>query len=470
MDTVTADPTSNCIPKRFIMKNPNFFYKLCMLILLILSISCKKAANSNSFEVIPSHPLNSVSDLDLLLEEIGNDRLVLLGEASHGTAEFYEWRTEISRRLIEEKGFKIIAVEGEWADSYRMNQFITGGPKDSTAAVSALQTYNRWPTWMWGNRQVASLITWLNSHNQGKAEIDKARFYGLDVYCLWEAMQEITPLLPASDPLLPVVQQVNQCFQPFSANPEEYADAVSRSSVECRSNTEALWQQILQRSSGSTAVTEPEFVIQQNALVALNGEKYYRTMITSGSESWNIRDRHMMQTIKRLLDFHGADSKMIIWAHNTHVGDARFTDMADAGMVNIGQLTREELGEENVFLVGFGTYQGRVIAGKSWGSPLQEMKLPEAKKGSWEHLLHQNGTGNKLLLSSELIRNARFMKSIGHRAVGVVYNPNNEQGNYVPTIIPKRYDAFVFIDNTTALEPLQINPNNEPPDTYPTGY
>jgi erythromycin esterase-like protein len=217
--------------------------------------------------------------------------------------------------------------------------------------------------------------------------------------------------------------------------------------------------------------SEELFVAQQHALVALNGERYYRAMVSDNSESWNIRDRHMAQTLDRLLQLHGSGSKAIIWEHNTHVGDARYTDMAHRGEVNVGQLARKAYGEENVFIVGFGSYEGSVIAASRWGAPIQKMKVPAAQDGSWEQILHSDGGTDKLLLSRELRDNKRLKRSIGHRAIGVVYNPSMERyGNYVPSIIPQRYDAFLFIDQTQALNPLETPvKGNEPPDLYPWG-
>jgi erythromycin esterase-like protein len=437
----------------------------------VINFQCKKNMTPDVVSpALPSYALQTDKDLDVIMKEIGDARIVLLGEASHGTAEYYEWRAAISKRLIQEKGFDMIGVEGEWADSYRVNNFIKGGAKDSLQAVALLRQYDRWPTWMWGNYEVASLVTWLNAHNQGKTGSDKVGFYGLDVYCLWESMQELMPYLQGNDSLIERAQKVNQCFRPFSADPAQYAYSVANASNTCRNQTEQLWQSILSYTGGSTAKTEAEFVMQQNALVAVNGEAYYRSSVSSYPASWNIRDRHMTQTIQRLLELHGPDSKIIVWEHNTHVGDARYTDMAAGGLVNVGQLVREAYGQNNVYAVGFGSYSGTVIAADEWGASLKTMRMPPAQKGSWEELLHRSGTENKILLSSELRQNEEWMKPIGHRAIGVQYDPNYERGNYVPTVIPNRYDAFIFIDKTKALRPISIPAKNEPPDTYPSGF
>jgi erythromycin esterase len=438
-----------------------------------VTYSCRKQTTSDAATAvsIPSHPLNSAQDLDVLIQQIGDARIVLLGESSHGTAEYYEWRAALSKRLIQEKGFDFIGVEGEWADSYRVNNFVKGPKQDSTAAETLLRHYDRWPTWMWGNYEIASLVTWMNAYNQNRPSREKVGFYGLDVYCLWESMTELMPYLQGTtSDLKSAAQAVHTCFQPYSSDPSEYSYAVANASSTCRSQTERLWSSIQQLTDNATAKTEAEFVMQQNALVALNGERYYRASVSSYTESWNIRDRHMMQTINRLLDFHGADSKIIIWEHNTHVGDARYTDMAAEGTVNVGQLVREQYGEKNVFAVGFGSYSGSVIASNTWGGPILRMEAPAAPRDSWEGLLHAQGATNKIILSSELRDNAALQKSIGHRAIGVVYNPAREQGNYVPSIIPKRYDAFVYIDQTTALHPINTPVKREPPDTYPSGY
>jgi erythromycin esterase len=455
--------------QRKVMEKVKRIFSVLALVTLTIGLSCKKKTPEVMLENLPFHPLESERDLDLLVNAIGDARIVLLGEASHGTTEYYKWRAAISKRLIREKGFDMIGAEAEWADSYRVNQFVSGPLKDSLQATALLHQYDRWPTWMWGNYEIASLVTWMNQHNQDQAS-NKVGFYGLDVYCLWESMQELAPYLRNNDSLRGIAQQVENCFLPYSADPGEYAYAVATASANCRSQTNRLWESILASTGGRTAKDEAEFVMQQNALVALNGERYYRASVTDYGGSWNIRDQHMMQTIKRLLELRGPESKLIIWAHNTHIGDARYTDMKAQGMVNIGQLVREEYGKENVYAVGFGSYEGTVTAAYNWGGTVETMNVPPAKSGSWEHQLHRISADDKILLSSEIAGVAGINQSIGHRAIGVQYNPNSERGNYVPSIMASRYDAFVYIDKTTALKPLKIQPRNEPPDTYPSGY
>ncbi len=467
--------------------------QLALLIFVTLFSSCKQSTNKTDAEKegnngsstftfasennnvkkveIPSYPLTSEKDLDILMKEIGDARVVLLGEASHGTSEYYTWRAAISKRLIQEKGFDFIAVEGEWADCYRVNNFIKGEKKDSAAVIQLLKNYNRWPTWMWGNYEFASLVSWLNTYNQSQKNVSKAGFYGLDVYCLWESMTELMPYIKNAEPdIKNAAQKVHTCFKPYSSDPHDYAMAVAKLDASCRNETSAFWKNMLKYTGGNPERREDFFVMEQNALVALNGERYYRAAVESSNESWNIRDRHMAETLDRLLKQHGPESKAIIWEHNTHIGDARYTDMSAGGMVNVGELVRKKYGQENVYIVGFGSNEGTVIASERWGSPHKVMNVPKAPADSWEYLLHKAGANNKIVLSKELVENKRLKKSIGHRAIGVVYDPAIESyGNYVPTIIPKRYDAFIYIDKTKALRPLGTPVNNDPPDLWPSG-
>jgi erythromycin esterase len=452
------------------MRLPQAFkYLAVVFTLLVQACQGQKAADTTAVQ-IPAHPLQTGADLDTLINQIGDRKIVLLGEASHGTAEYYSWRAAITKRLIQEKGFRMIAIEGEWADSYRVNQFIKGDLKDSLQVVSLLKQYDRWPTWMWNNHEIARLVGWLNHYNQDQPNSEKVGFYGMDVYCLWESMQELMPYIQGNDSLTRMAEAVRKCFQPYSADAIQYAIAVRDASEDCRAQTLQLYRSVLAYTANQPLDKETRLIMQQHTLVALNGEKYYSAAAKSNAESWNIRDRHMGTTVKRLMDHHGPDAKMIIWAHNTHVGDARYTDMAAAGMTNLGQMIRSFYGPEQVYIVGFGSYSGKVTASDIWGGSIRNMRVPKARRGSWEEMLHRNGTANQLVFSSELQGNPKLMSTIGHRAIGVQYNPATESRNYVPSIIPKRYDAFLFFDETTALKPLPGARKNEPPDTYPSGY
>ena len=419
---------------------------------------------------IPHHPLQNAHDLDPLLQEIGEARIVLLGEASHGTSDYYTWRTAISKRLIQEKGFNFIAVEGDWPDCFEVNNFIKGQGSAGKTAMEVLQSYNRWPTWMWGNWEVAALVDWMKQHNAPLPEAQQAGFYGLDVYSLWDSLQEILTYLEQQDgAAVAAARKAFRCFEPYSEDPQEYARAVAFVSPDCEDEVVSMLQALRTKSIAAGPGREAAFGAEQNALVAVNAERYYRAMIRGGGSSWNVRDRHMMETLIRLLDLHGPDAKAIIWEHNTHVGDARYTDMARSGMVNVGQLVREHYGEQNTFIVGFGSYKGSVIAADEWGDPMEKMEVPPAPRGTWEHLLHEISPQNKLIFSKDLRQVPELKDTIGHRAIGVVYHPKMERfGNYVPSIMPYRYDAFAYVDVTRALHPLAIyQDHTQPPDLYP---
>jgi erythromycin esterase len=421
-----------------------------------------------------AYPLQSKKDVEPLFEYIGDSRIVMLGEASHGTHEYYTWRSHITKKLIEEKGFNFIAVEGDWPDCYRLNRFVKGYDIDNKSAFKVLHAFNRWPTWMWANWEIVALADWLQQHNAGLPANKKAGFYGLDVYSLWESMESIMQYLRKTDPAaLKVAEEAFYCFEPYRKDEGQgYARASQFVPEICENEVVHLLKKIREKLPTYNTDHENVFSAEQNALIAVNAEKYYRAMIKGGPHSWNVRDRHMTDTLTRLLNFHGENSKAIVWEHNTHIGDARATDMADEGMYNIGELARIEHQDKGVVLVGFGSYAGTVMAGRSWGAPMQSMNVPEAAKGSWEYLLHKAGKENKLLLMYDFANNDMLMENhLGHRAIGVVYNPVYEQyGNYVPTIVPLRYDAFIYLDQTMALHPLHIEPDGHlVPETYPFG-
>jgi erythromycin esterase len=429
---------------------------------------------------------NFDKDLDPLLERIGNCRYILLGEASHGTSEFYILRAEITKRLITEKGFSFIAVEGDWPDCYRVNRYVKGMANSGSSAYKVLHAFSRWPTWMWANREMVDLIEWLRSYNRVQKDDRKVGFYGLDVYSLWESLDAVMQYLRKNYPdAMKSAIEAYRCFEPYGKDVEGYARATAFIPESCEDEVMEMLIELMHKASeeGDGRLKEEDdgreayFNAEQNAVVAKNAELYYRTMMHGGAASWNVRDHHMMNTLERLMKFHGNDAKSIVWAHNTHIGDARATDMARAKMVNLGQLAREQAGRENVVLVGFGTYKGSVIAAKEWGEQMERMPVPSAIDGSWDNFLHSlddNIGWNKLLTFDDIDKKeaSSLLESKGQRAIGVVYNPSYERyGNYVETILPIRYDAFLFIDETHALHPLHmpVSPDEELPETFPTG-
>lgn len=427
-----------------------------------------------------ARPLKTAADLDPLMEAIGDARYVLLGEASHGTHEFYTWRAELSRRLIREKQFSFIGVEGDWPDCYRVNRFVKGMPDSGADATEVLHAFDRWPTWMWANREVVGLAQWLHEHNRRLPAERQVGFYGLDVYSLWESMSAVLQYLERIDPnFARDARRAYTCFEPYHEDAQEYARATAIVPTSCEDQAVAVLQ-ALHSKAAEYREDGPEayFNAEQNALVARGAELYYRTMVRGGPTSWNVRDHHMVDTLDRLMAHHAtraSGAKAIVWEHNTHVGDARFTDMARAGMVNVGQLVRQGHEADGVVIVGFGTHHGSVIAGDEWGEPMERMRVPDARGGSLEDVLHRAGGGDNMLLIFNGADDGGiqgFDATLDNRAIGVVYNPLAERwGNYVPTIVPKRYDVFMFIDETRALDPLHmpVMVDGEAPETYPSG-
>jgi erythromycin esterase len=417
------------------------------------------------------HELNTAKDLDALIEDIGDRKVVMLGEASHGTHEYYTWRTAISKRLIQEKGFSFIAVEGDWPDCYKINRYVKGYKDAGDSIEEVLKTFDRWPTWMWANWEIAALAESLKDYNKKMPLEKKIGFYGLDVYSLWDSMYEMLNYLEKEDPqAAQSVQKAIQCFESFQEAEYMYA-RYSMTDDSCRDKVMALLKEIRNKVQHLNADREAGFSTEQNALIAVNAEKYYRSMMSFDNESWNVRDTHMMETLERLMQFHGNGAKGIVWEHNTHIGDARATDMKRTGMINIGQLAREQYGISNVYLVGFGSYEGTVIAGEAWGAPMREVNVPPAREGSIEHQLHNQSKKNRYLLFNTEDIQKRHETAIRHRAIGVVYNPENERyGNYVSSVMSQRYDAFIYLDQTTALHPFGFKgKEDEVPDLYPFG-
>ena len=426
-----------------------------------------------------AHPLTDDADLDPLLERIGDARYVLLGEATHGTSEFYTWRTRITKRLVEERGFSFVAVEGDWPDCYRVNRYASGRLRADNARV-VLHAFDRWPTWMWANHEVAELVSWMHRHNATQPPDAQVGFYGLDVYSLWDSIHAVTEYLEREyPPLAAAARAAYACFDPYYDDPQDYARATALVPTSCANEVVGVLGALRARAADLPAddgtpgeVREAFFNAEQNALVARNAERYYRTMIRGGPQSWNVRDHHMVETLERLMAHHGPEAKAIVWEHNTHVGDARFTDMASHGMVNVGQVVRERHGAEGVVLVGFGTHRGGVMAASEWGEPMRVMQAPPARAGSFEDACQRAGRGDFLLVfdGSDDGGVAGLDAPWDHRAIGVVYDPRRERwGNYVPTLVAGRYDAFLYVEETTAVRALHLAAAPGEQETYPSG-
>lgn len=414
------------------------------------------------------HALSTPADLDAVLQDMAGRQVVLLGEASHGTHEFYTWRTAISQALVRDHGFSFVAVEGDWPDGYRINRFVKGYQDAGEDIVDVLDDFNRWPTWMWANWETAAFAEWLRAYNPSRPPDEKAGFYGLDVYSLWNSMKIMLEYLEDRDTQAArSVKDAVRCFEPFWEDEQVYTRTAVRD-LDCRDELLALLRDVRRSAWSMDGDREAGLNVEQNAAAAVHAEAYYRTLTQFDGASWNLREHHMMETLQRLLSFHGEKAKGIVWAHNTHVGDARATPMRDSGLVTIGQMARQVYGEENVYVLGFATYKGTVIAGRSWGADTELMEVPEARKDSIEAMLHRTHQEKGFLLLGPG-DGGPYDRIISHRAIGVVYDPAGEQtGNYVPSQLSRRYDALIYLDDTRALHPLRLYPDrNKLPDTYP---
>lgn len=419
----------------------------------------------------------SVGAWDDLLEEIGDATVVLLGEATHGSHEFYRQRALITRRLIEEKGFTGVAVEADWPDALRVNRYVRGGTDDADAE-QALRGFERFPTWMWRNSDVIDFVGWLRDHNERTGA--GVGFYGLDLYSLHRSIEAVVSYLETVDPkAAETARSRYACFDRFEGA-GAYGWSVSKGlSGHARQGLIDQLADLVAAApeylAGDGPLAEDEqFHAEENARVVLAAEDYYTSMFSMPSSSWNLRDTHMAASLERLVGHIAMrdGGRTVVWAHNSHIGDARFTSMAHRGEHNLGQLARQKFGE-SAFLVGFTTYTGTVTAASAWDMPAERMRVRDALPGSVEAMLHEvgmpafwvplghgNGAGNGL--------HAPRLE----RAIGVVYRPRTERAShYFETRLSRQFDAVVHLDRTRAVEPLEpteIWHAGEPPETYPT--
>ncbi|QEC49423.1 erythromycin esterase family protein [Baekduia soli] len=430
-----------------------------------------------------AHPLTGgCHDYDPLMARVGDARIVLLGEGSHGTHEFYRERARITKRLIAEHGFCAVAIEGDWPDAHRVSRYIRGAP-EARDAEEGLRGFRRFPTWMWRNADVLDLVGWLRAHNDGVHQTArKVGFYGLDLYSLGASMEAVIAYLGDQDPDAAARARARyECLQPYVGESAAYGQAVLAGVSEpCRRRVlEELVE--LRRSAGEylrrdgIAAEDEQFFAEQNAAVVTDAEEYYRTMFGDRAGSWNLRDRHMADTLDELLahlDRHGGTARVVVWAHNSHVGDARATEMSQRGELNIGQLMRERHGRD-VVNVGFTTYMGTVTAAGDWGRPAERKQVRRALPDSYEALLHASRIPALLLCplaagdSGRALREPRL-----ERAIGVIYRPQTErESHYFAASAALQFDALVHVDHTRAVEPLERTPawtRGEPPETYPS--
>jgi erythromycin esterase-like protein len=422
-------------------------------------------------------------DYDGLLDLVGDARFVLLGEATHGTHEFYEQRARITQRLISEKGFTAVAVEADWPDAYRVNRYVRA-EGDDPDAVGALAGFQRFPSWMWRNTDVVNFVDWLRSHNDQLPAADRSGFYGLDLYSLFTSMSEVLAYLDKVDPVAAEeARKRYACFDHYGDDSQQYAYSAGLGHSEsCQREVLTQLQQMQQRAAAymqrdGIAASDAFFYAQQNARLVKNAEEYYRTMFRGRVSSWNLRDRHMSETLealaKHLDDTRARPTKIVVWEHNSHVGDARATEIGRLGEWNVGQLSRERYGNE-AFLVGFSTYAGWVTAASDWDGPAERKQVRPALPGSYEDVFHQTGLGNFMLplKAGSAVRTA-LLESRLERAIGVLYLPRTErQSHYFMAELPQQFDAMIHIDTTEAVQPLEPTSHwdtGEAPETYPIG-
>jgi erythromycin esterase-like protein len=406
---------------------------------------------------------------------------VLLGEASQGTHEFYRARAELTRRLIEEKGFNLVAVEADWPDAYRVNRWVRGMGSDADAE-EALRDFQRFPTWMWRNSDVSDLIGWLRSYNDAlPLGASRVGFYGLDLYALFRSIEVVLNYLDRVDPELARQARLHySCFEHFADDAQRYGFAAGFGlSESCE--REALEQLLaLQRSAVELAqrdrrVMEDEyFFVEQNARLIVDAEAYYRAMFRGQVASWNLRDIHMAETLAALLNHFASGSRparVVVWEHNSHIGDARATDMAGMGQLSVGQLVREQHRNDAV-LVGFTTYSGTVTAASDWDRPAERKRVNPALPGSYEAQFHATGINRFLLMLDDPELGVLDQPHL-ERAIGVVYHPETERvSHYLGARIRSQFDAVFHYDHTRPVEPLERTTEWDragPPDTYPYG-
>jgi erythromycin esterase-like protein/predicted phosphoribosyltransferase len=420
-------------------------------------------------------------DYDELVKAIGSARIVLLGEASHGTHEFYRERAFITERLIAEVGFSAVAVEADWPDAYRVNRYVRGASDDGSA-VAALSDFSRFPTWMWRNTDVVAFVEWLRAHNDTQPAERRTGFYGIDLYSLRTSIEAVLGYLSKIDPDAARVARTRYaCFDHFGDEPQSYAFATNAGWASCEQQVVTQLVDLQRRraeyaSRDGRIARDDFFFAEQNARLIRNAEQYYRTMFRGRHESWNLRDRHMADTLGELLRFldqTSASSRIIVWAHNSHLGDARATEMGERGELNVGQLVRERYGGD-VVSVGFTTYTGTVTAASDWDEPAERKTVRPALPNSYERLFHETGIPSFLLPLRDDAAVARALSARRlERAIGVVYRPDTERGShYFHARLASQFDYVLHFDVTKALEPLERTAGwvaGEPAETFPSG-
>jgi protein-L-isoaspartate(D-aspartate) O-methyltransferase len=419
------------------------------------------ADNCEPFDTIES------TQLDPLLARIGDARVVLLGEASHGTSEFYRMRERISRELITKKGFRFVAIEGDWPDAARVDHYV----RHLEYPPSEWTAFARFPVWMWRNNEVGAFIDWLRHHNAALKGASRVAFHGLDLYSLYDSIRAVLKYLDQVDPhSAGVARERYGCLTPWQSDPATYGHAALTGAYPtCEADVVRVLTDLLHKRRDYAERDGERFMdAVQNARLITNAERYYRIMYYGSRASWNLRDSHMFETLKTLLAFYGPRSKAIVWAHNSHIGNAAATEMFSRGEYNLGHLCRKEFGDL-AYAIGFGTHTGTVAAASNWDGPMEIKTVLPAIPDSYEHVCHETGKPSFLLnlrRSNEMgLRKPRF-----ERAIGVIYRPETElASHYFQAVLPDQFDEYVWFDETRAITPFETKTLEDLPDTYPFG-
>ena len=406
---------------------------------------------------------------DRLLARIGDAQVVLLGEASHGTSEFYRMRDRISRELIAKKGFQFVAIEGDWPDAARVDHYV----RHLEYPPSEWTAFARFPTWMWRNNEVRVFVDWLRSHNAALNPAKRVAFHGLDLYSLYDSIRAVLKYLDEVDPATArAARERYGCLTPWQSDPATYGHAALTGAYPtCESEVAVVLLDLMHKRRAYVERDGERFMdAVQNARLIANAEQYYRIMYYGSRASWNLRDSHMFETLKTLLAFYGSKSKAIVWAHNSHIGDASATEMFSRGEYNLGHLCRKEFGTL-AYTIGFGTNAGTVAAASNWDGPMEIKRVVPAVAESYERIFHEFGVPNFCLdLSQALNGSEGLRKPRLERAIGVIYRPETElASHYFQAVLPKQFDEYVWFDETKAITPFETKTLEEMPDTYPFG-
>lgn len=417
-------------------------------------------------------PFSSVksANLDPLLERIGDSRIVLIGEATHGSSEFYRMRNRITAELIRKKGFRFVGIEGDWPDAARIDHYV----RHFEYPPSEWIAFARFPTWMWRNAEVREFVDWLRAHNHGLAANKRVAFHGLDLYSLYSSIRAVLQYLDEVDPdTAAVARERYGCLTPWQTDPATYGRAALTGSYRSCEDDVVHMLTTLSEKHRDYAVHDGErfLDLMQNARVVANAERYYRVMYYGSRASWNLRDTYMFETLQTLIEHHQPDNKAVVWAHNSHVGDAVATEMSARGEINIGHLCRRNFGD-SVYSIGFGTDNGKVAAASDWDGAMELKSIVPSLRNSYERLFHSTTLPGFLLPlrhAADALRNG-LMKPRMQRAIGVIYRPETEfASHYFQAVLPQQFDEYIWIDSTHAVTPLKTAELEGMPDTYPFG-